>query len=268
MSAREIFVPFLKQLAGSTAGLLLCIAAVQARAAEPATRVENLRLADGAQQRVLIVKPEKVSGAIVMLPGGAGEIGLSVSGAIAHGDNFTVRTRSLWTQRGYAVLIPDAIDHHSLRGERSSAFYADVVARLVELAHQETNGPVFLLGTSQGSIAAVNGAAHLGDKISGVVLTESVSQRGGSGETVFDAMPETVSAPALIVANQQDTCPVSPPEDAERIAMAMTHAASVRVLHVDGGEAGTRDCGSLSPHGYLGIEPEVVSAIADWMAAK
>jgi len=59
-----------------------------------------------------------------------------------------------------------------------------------------------VMGTSQGSIAAMNAAAHdsSGD-IVGVILTESVSILGGSRETVFDAHPQDVHVPALVVAN-------------------------------------------------------------------
>lgn len=35
----------------------------------------------------------------------------------------------------------------------------------------------------------------------------------------------------------------------------------------DAGTARSGDCGSLSPHGYFGIEAETVAAIARWMAA-
>jgi hypothetical protein len=127
---------------------------------------------------------------------------------------------------------------------------------------------VFLLGTSQGSIAAMNGAAHLGpDAIAGVVLTESVSRLGGSHETVFDAEPQAVTVPALVVANRDDRCQVSPPADAQKIADAMTKSPQVRVLRVEGGTTRSRDCGSLSPHGYYGIEDTVVDKIVDWLNA-
>ena len=105
-----------------------------------------------------------------------------------------VRTRDLWTALGFAVLIPDAVDGDNLRGRRSSESYADLVAKLVAFAHRQVDGPVFLLGTSQGSIAAMNGAAHLRDgQIAGLVLTESVSRLGGSHETVFSAHPDRIS---------------------------------------------------------------------------
>ena len=131
-------------------------------------------------------------------------------------------------------------------------------------AHRAVPGPVAIVGTSQGAIAAVNGAAHAPD-VSGLVLLEAVSRRGGSGETVFDAGPGAVTAPVLVVANAADRCPVTPPEDADRIAAAFTGSRRAEVLRVDGGGAGRRDCGSLSPHGYRGIEREVVDRVAAWL---
>ena len=178
-----------------------------------------------------------------------------------------VRTRDLWAAKGYAVLIPDAIGGASLRGHRASLAYAAIVASLVTLAHKQSDGPVFLLGTSQGSIAAMNGAAHAQPgTLAGVVLTESVSVLGGSHETVFDADPAGVKVPALVVANTDDRCDVAPPAAAPRIAAAMSHAPSAEVLTVTGGNTRSlTPCGSLTPHGYYGIEGRVVDAIGRWM---
>lgn len=229
----------------------------------------NLPVHGGNQQRVLYVSPPHPRATIVMLPGGAGDVGLASDGDIAHGDNFVVRTRALWVAAGFAVLIPDAIDGSNLRGLRSLPQYAALVGDLVAAAHARASGPVFLLGTSQGSIAAMNGAAHLREgQIAGVVLTESVSRLGGSHETVFDAHPDRVNVPALVVANSDDRCNVAPPQDADKIAAAMTGAPHVKVLRVSGGEQRSpRECGSLSPHGYYGIEQNVVDAIAAWINA-
>ncbi len=232
-------------------------------------RVVTLTLPGGTRQRVLYAAPPRPRASIVMLPGGAGDVGLRRDGDVLHGDNFVVRTQALWVQRGYAVLIPDTVDRENLRGLRSAPDYAAVVLDLVRFAHQQAPGPVFLLGTSQGSIAAMNGAAHAGPgEIAGVVLTESVSRLGASGETVFSASPQAVRAPALVVANQDDRCDVAPPQDAPRIAAAMTRAA-VQVLSVAGGvERSRKPCGSLSPHGYYGMEPDVVGRIDAWMRRR
>jgi pimeloyl-ACP methyl ester carboxylesterase len=227
----------------------------------------DLPLHSGARQRILYLSPAKPVASIVMLPGGAGDIGLKTDSDISHGDNFVVRTREVWVQHGYAVLIPDTIDGDNLRGRRSSPEYAAVVVQLADFARSQASAPVFLLGTSQGSIAAMNAAAHASPGlISGIILTESVSVIGGSGESVFTAAPEQVHVPALIIANRADRCDVAPPEDAPRIAAAMKNSPDVRVEYVDGGMARSpRACGSLTPHGYYGIEPQVTDMIVQWI---
>jgi hypothetical protein len=223
---------------------------------------------NGAQQRVLYVRPPSPRGTIVMLPGGAGDVDIAEDGDFAHGKNFVVRTRDLWRTRGYAVVIPDAVDGQNMRGLRSSPEYARTVQELVHFAHAKASGPVFLLGTSQGSIAAMNGAAHLSkSELAGVVLTESVSRQSKSGETVFDVAPGDVTVPALIVANRDSACRVAPPGDAPRIAAAMTRAPEVKVIYVQGGVTRSSACGSESPHGYFGIEDAVVDKIASWLDA-
>ena len=204
-----------------------------------------------------------------MLPGGSGDIGLHADGDLRHADNFVVRTRARWAALGYAVLIPDTTDREDLRGLRSSVSYASLVDDLATYAHSLAAGPVFLLGTSQGSIAAMNGAAHAqAGLISGVVLTESVAVTGRSGETVFDANPQDVRVPALVVANRDDACDVAPPSMAPRIVAAMRRSPDARVLAVSGRRQGPHNpCSSLSPHGYYGIEGPVIDEISRWMRA-
>jgi pimeloyl-ACP methyl ester carboxylesterase len=220
------------------------------------------------EPRVLYARPQAPRGTVVMLPGGAGDIGVDEDGDAAHGKNFVVRTRDLWLAHGYAVMIPDAEDGQNLRGLRNTPEYGKIVQDLVRAASTRAPGPVFLLGTSQGTVAAVNGAARLSKaELAGVILTESVSRHSKSGETVFDASPERVTAPVLVVANRDSACRVAPPEDAPRIAAAMTGAAEVRVIYVQGGVTRSWACGSESPHGYFGIENTVVDQIAAWLDA-
>jgi len=171
--------------------------------------------------------------------------------------------------QGFAVLIPDTVDRANLRGDRSSPEYGELVDELADFAHAQAPGPVFLLGTSQGSIAAMNGAAHAAPgMVAGLVLTESVSHLGGSHETVFDADPRDVRVPALVVANRDDRCDVAPPDEAPHIAASMTRSPDVHVLYVNGGIMKSHsDCGSLTPHGYFGIEAGVVQGIAQWIDA-
>lgn len=204
-----------------------------------------------------------------MFPGGAGDIDIRKDGSLKQTDNFVVRTRDLWRSRGYGVVLVDAIGRQSMRGQRSTSAYAEVTRDIIAFARSQGPLPVWVLGTSQGSIAAMNAASHAGpDLIAGVVLTESVSVLGGSHETVFDAHPGQVRTPALVVANEEDRCSVAPPSKAEAIARSMraTHAT---VLRVSGGVKQSKDdCGSLTPHGYYGIEDSVVSQILNWMQSS
>ncbi|MFG1428916.1 alpha/beta hydrolase [Roseixanthobacter glucoisosaccharinicivorans] len=226
-------------------------------------------MVNGQQQRLVLLSPPAPRATLVMLPGGTGKIGIRCDGTFAHPANFLVRTRALWLARGYAVLIPDAPVDRTLRGRRSTPAYAQTVRALVAFARDHADRPVFLVGTSQGSIAAMNGAATLRQgEIAGVVLTESVSRLGASGETVFDAHPEAVTVPVLVVANADDGCFVAPPQDAPKIAAHLTTAPSAQVLNLSGGVLKSKPCGSLSPHGYYGIEDKAVAAIAAWIDAQ
>ncbi|MEP9369358.1 alpha/beta hydrolase [Xanthobacter sp. VNH20] len=223
---------------------------------------------NGEAQRLVLLSPPTPRATLLMLPGGAGKIGIRCDGTFAHPANFLVRTRALWLSRGYAVLIPDAAGNRTLRGRRSTPAYAQTVRALAAFAKEHAGGPVILMGTSQGSIAAMNAAAHLRDgEIAGLVLTESVSRLGGSGETVFDAHPKQVDVPVLVVANTDDACFVAPPQDAPKIVAGLTHAPSVHLLNVSGGVLKSKPCGSLSPHGYYRIEDTTVAAIAAWIDA-
>ncbi|MCH4023852.1 MAG: alpha/beta hydrolase [Acetobacter sp.] len=230
--------------------------------------VMELPLEKGLTQRILYLAPSRPRATLIMLPGGSGKVDVQRDGDLRHDDNFVVRTREDWVARGYAVLIPDTIAEANLRGARSSPAYGKLVEDLVAYAHSHVQAPVFLIGTSQGTIAAMNGAARARpDAISGIVLTESVSIPGRlSAETVFDADPSAVRVPALVVANRDDACDVAPPEMAPRIVAAMTHSPDARVITVEGGvKRSAKACGSLSPHGYYDIESEVIGAIASWL---
>ena len=231
------------------------------------TAVRDLPLDGGGYQRVLFYGPKDgMRGIIVMFPGGTGDVGIERDGTIRHDDNFVVRTRELWAQRGYGVVIVDAIGHQSMRGKRSALAYATVTREILAFAHSVSNVPVWVMGTSQGSIAAMNAASHTEHwGLAGVMLTESVSVLGKSQETVFDAHPQDVRVPALIVANRDDRCWVAPPSKANAIADAMRNAPST-VLFVEGGTTQSSNaCSSLSPHGYWGIDDKVVGEIENWM---
>ena len=76
----------------------------------------DLTLTESTIRRVLLAPPPEPRGVIVMLPGGSGNIGFARDGSARHDLNFVVRTRALWNQRRYAVLITDSFGGKNLKG--------------------------------------------------------------------------------------------------------------------------------------------------------
>lgn len=229
--------------------------------------VFDIPLASGGSQRVLFAGPANPRATLVMLPGGSGVIGIE-AGVNPTSNNFLVRTQALWVAQGFAVAILGAPDGRPLLGLRHTPYYAAAIDRAVDFARSRANAPVWLIGTSQGSTAAVNGAAHLGGKVAGLVLTSSVTQRSRSGETVFESEPGLIAAPVLVVANQGDACRATPPADAALIVGALSRAARTEVIVVTSSASQEGPCDALSPHGFLGIEAQVIQRISDWIRAN
>jgi len=236
------------------------------RGASAQTVAADIPLEGGGTERVLFAGPANPRAILIMLAGGDGivEIGNTAAGGRL-ANNFLIRTLPLWTAQGFAIAILGSPNNQSLLGQRHTPAYAAAIDRAVDFARTRANAPVWLVGTSQGSIGAANGAARLGGKISGVVLTSSVTRRSQSGETVFDASLATVAVPALIVANQGDTRAASPPADAETIAGYLGRSSRKEVTIVQSSDLRGDPCQGMSPHGFYGIEPMVVQRIAQWI---
>ncbi|MBV8936117.1 MAG: alpha/beta hydrolase [Alphaproteobacteria bacterium] len=250
-------------IAGFAAAVTLTVLTAPASAQ---SNVVDIPLAGSGSERVLFAGPANPPAILVMLAGGDGIVEISNFGAITRlGGNFLLRTQPLWLGQGFAVAILGPPNGASLLGQRHTAAYADAIGHVVDFARTRANAPVWLLGTSQGSTAAANGAAHLGGKVAGVVLTSSVTRENNSGETVFDSNLGAITIPALIIANQGDTCRSTPPADAARIAQALSRSSRKELLYVQSDEIRSPPCEAMAPHGYLGIEPVVVQRISDWI---
>jgi hypothetical protein len=69
----------------------------------------------------------------------------------------------------------------------------------------------------------------------------------------------------MIVANQGDSCPLTPPADAPVIAASLTRSPRKEVVYVQSDQIRSPPCEGLSPHGYFGIEPVVIQRISNWI---
>jgi hypothetical protein len=222
----------------------------------------------GGNERLLFLGTQGAHAILILLPGGDGIIGLDNAGGIHQlGSNFLVRTVGQWIGQGFNVMLPDAPNGASLTGQRHLPAYADAISKAIDFGRSRAALPVWLIGTSRGSIAAVNGAARLGSRVSGAILTSSVTRPGGAGETIFDAEPGAIAVPVLVVSNEYDACAETPPGDAPMVLSALMRSPRKELVMVTSSQIVKRSdpCAGASPHGYLGIEDMVVLRISEWI---
>lgn len=236
-----------------------------------AEEIITLSTRDGVTQSFLLSAPERSYAAgAVLFPGGGGRINLRVDGGRVRfaAGNFLVRSRQLFVDRGVAVAVMDAPSDQG--GGMDDAFrlgaeHARDVRRVVaDLKRRFPGVPVFLVGTSRGTISAASAGRALGKEAAGVVLTSTVfygNRRFGSGLSGFDF--QTIGSPVLLVHHVDDGCRVTPYRDARNLA------SRYPLISVRGGDPPrSGPCEPFSEHGFLGREAPTVDAIANWMLKK
>lgn len=256
----------------SIIALAVCVLFAVAATAR-AQEIVTVSTRHGVTQSFLLTIPAdgKAAAVAVLFPGGPGLIRLRTEeGRIRFGEgNFLVRSRQQFVDRSVAAAVMDAPSDQP-RGMddwfRLSDKHALDVTRVSEEIKRRFPGlPVFLVGTSRGTVSAAAAARALGDGIAGVVLTSSLflGARAGPGLSGFDYTK--IKAPVLLVHHAEDGCNVTPYREARRLAEARQYP----LITVSGGKPATSDpCEAFSAHGYLGKETETVDAIVNWMLKK
>jgi hypothetical protein len=216
--------------------------------------------------------------ALVLLVGGGGHLNLDDKGCPrALQGNFLVRSLPHIHAAGFATALVDAPSDHpgedGLKGFRLAAKHADDLGKAVAEVRKRGSGSVWLVGTSRGTISAVNAAARLTGTAAadGVVLTSAITSGGKGGQrpwavqTVFDVRLEAIRMPVLVVGHAADNCPRTPASLMGRIT-ARTNGAREQVVTVTGGSGGRptglEACQGRTPHGFLGQEAAVIGGIA------
>ncbi|HEV2188774.1 MAG TPA: alpha/beta hydrolase [Stellaceae bacterium] len=247
-----------------------CVVAIRAALVAAALALWGLPAAaqavvqDIGGTQVLYAGPANPRAIVFVFAGGDGIVAFNSAGQITQGrGNFLLRTQPLWLAQGFAYMT--LASSSSLKGQRHTPAYAAIIGRAIDFARTRSNAPVWLVGTSMGSIAAANGAAHLSGKVAGVVLTSSVAGQSPAGETVFDSDLGAIAVPALVVSNRGDTCPIAGPGFAPQILAALSRSPRKDVIYVESHDIQSAPCEAMSPHGYLGIESDVVQRIATWI---
>jgi hypothetical protein len=215
---------------------------------------------------------------LVLLVGGGGYLNLDAKGCPRElKGNSLVRSLPHFHKAAFATALVDAPSDHpgedGLKGFRITAKHADDLGKVVANVRRRNNGPVWLVGTSRGTLSAVNAASRLTGEAAadGVVLTSAITSGGKGGrkpwaaQTVFDVRLEAIRMPVLVVGHASDKCVRTPARLMGRIT-ARTNGAREQVVTVTGGPGGRfpglEACQGRTPHGFLQQEAEVAAGIA------
>jgi len=162
----------------------------------------DLATRPGITQPVYFTATPSAAASVILFPGGSGVVAAVRS-------NFLLRVAGQFAVQGFNVAIADAPSDQAngmSQTFRQSSQQADDIAGIIAMLKTRSPTPVWLIGTSRGSISAANGAARIGPpRVAGVVLTSSVWLGGMAGVSL-----EQISLPILVVHNRDDGCRDSP----------------------------------------------------------
>lgn len=269
--------------------LLLLAGALQASAQPRSAAIScgevlKVRLSETVTVDVSLSVPAAGAGSgalatLMLLPGGNGRVDLDAQGcARALKGNSLVRSVPHFNALGFATALVDAPTSHAgeegLGAYRATAEHARDLSRAVAALRERMRGPVWVVGTSRGTISAANLATHARGvgAPDGVVLTSIVTvgdpraRRPWVAQSVFDFPLEAIAVPALLIGHADDACVRSPPSQMERVARRFATARR-QVVVVSGGTGGgnlsaAEHCEGRSPHGFFAQEREVAEGIA------
>ena len=202
---------------------------------------------------------------LILFAGDNGNLGLGGAGPRHMAGNFVIKTASYWINAGQATAMFDApSDHDTGMSDvfRLSQEAAQDVAAAVAAARQRYPGAkVALLGTSRGTITVGGVLKHDPATADAYILTSPVTQANRQQSGLSGMSWPGNKARVLVVSDEHDGCAVSP----FGAAKSMASANGFDFIGVSSSAATGGQCGPQSPHGYLGIESQVLDAIRKWL---
>lgn len=245
--------------------LVFLSAALLSSAAQAQIEVKEIATRPGVSIRFIYAKADHPVASAVLFQGGSGDVGIFPNGSIRR-ETFLSGGAQRFTQNGISVAIPDVpSDRNYLDGFRNTPEHAQDNAALIAFLRQQSQVPVWAIGTSNGSLSAAAASVYLKEKgPDGLVLTSSVTKTSVSASHPVTAAPlHEVKVPVLIVHHQRDGCTVSPYDAMPGLVAAFKSSKKVELISEDGGTAGGA-C-TRGSHTFLGIEAAVTKDIAEWI---
>ena len=225
----------------------------------------------GVTQQIIVEQPSNSKANLVLFSGGKGKLRLN-SNKYKTNKNFLVRSRHLFTDNNYTVILVDAPSDKQgrlgmLKGFRNSQKHVQDIKAVINYIRSINNKPIWLIGTSRGTESAAYAAVHLNSKIDGLVLTSSISKTNNKGTSVTDLPLDRITVPVLAIHHIQDACKTTRPSVVKDIKRKAYNSSRVGVKLFTGGDIpiSSNPCQARTYHGYLGIEQDVTDYIGDFI---
>jgi len=203
---------------------------------------------------------------LVLLTGGPGGIGMQ--GGQPQSGNFLVRSRDLFAAAGFHVAIvgrpTDVTDMTT--AFRASATHVDDLRRVLDDLRARADVPLWLVGTSRGTVSATAAAIAIGPpQLAGVVLTSSITAFRLPGAVPTQRLAD-VRVPVLVLHHEKDACPSCAPHEVHWILSGLTRAPVKKLIWASGGDGARGDpCEPFHWHGFVGMEAQAVQSIVSWV---
>ena len=249
--------------------VLLPLASMPAYAEEVGSLMRIPSARAEANVPVFVHATDGAKATLLLLPGGGGGIGKVSDGGWPDSSNFLVRSAPLFAGSGFNVAVmARASDMNDLDyGVRVGKEHIDDIRRVLQMTKQKFPGPVWLVGTSRGTVSAAAAGIALRDEklIDGIVLTSSVTNYKKTG-AVPSLDLDRLNVPVLVMHHEQDACSVCRPHEVPAIVRGLKNAPFKKLVLVNGGANPSGDpCETQHYHGYIGMEKEAVGIIAAWI---
>lgn len=227
---------------------------------------------DGVTQSIFVESPSSNPPWVIALFGGTpGALHLDATGATTLRGNFVIRSAHHWIEEGDAVALVDTPSDHpngvddTFRLSKES--FTDTQAVVAALRQRFPNSKIALVSTSAGTMSVGNALDRDPTLADAFVLTSPVTvpHKGSPSLASLDfGSVKTAKYRLLTVSNADDGCVSSPAFSGKRFAKR-NDFDYVEVESSEGAGDRGEQCGAHSPHGFLGIEKEVLGDISEWL---
>ena len=230
----------------------------------------NLPIDGRSNDHIPILQNKKTNDAInlILIPGGNAGTG-EIKNGIPSSQNFLVRSRGHFDAAGFNTYVlfraKSVAPNAMATSYRNDKEHMREIQSLIKHITSNNSGPIWLVGTSMGTISATSAVLQLANSnIKGLVLTASILNTA-PGNLASQSLQE-IKLPVLMIHHEADACFACVPTEAKALFMNFKNSQNKDFKMFGGGGPVSGDpCNNQHWHGFIGIESQVTAHIVKWI---